>query len=94
MHKHEELGGARVHVGRIDPARLEEANRQADVEASRERVGLDELDAASVSVSLYWYARPSKRGTYSGSGGSAQRATGWLSSVEVEDDEPSQSIAG
>ena len=40
-------------MGRVDPARLEEANRQADVEASRERVGLDRLDAASVSVSLY-----------------------------------------
>lgn len=71
MHKHEELGGARVHVGRVDPARLEEANRQADVEASRERVGLDGLGAASVSVSLYWSAMPSKRGTYSGFGGSA-----------------------
>ena len=71
MHKHEELGGARVHVGRVDPARLEEADRQADVEASRERVGLDGLGAASVSVSLYWSARPSKHGTYSGFGGSA-----------------------
>ena len=53
LHKDEKLGGARMHVGRVDPARLKEANRQADVEAGGKRVGLDGLGTASASMSLF-----------------------------------------